>query len=90
MTDDPTSIVLRGYDIIAETYLERYGRSAVRDRWLGVLTSLRCSILAVVPVSPWRGSWRLAVLALSASRHRLGRFNWPVTMCLKRSFFKQM
>lgn len=34
MTDNPKSLVTSGYDIIAEAYLERYGRSEVRDRWL--------------------------------------------------------
>jgi SAM-dependent methyltransferase len=37
MTDDPKSIVATGYDLIAESYLERYGRSLVRDQWLGKL-----------------------------------------------------
>jgi SAM-dependent methyltransferase len=40
MTDDPKSIVAIGYDLIAEGYLERYGRSQVRDQWLGKLISL--------------------------------------------------
>jgi SAM-dependent methyltransferase len=30
----------RGYDLIAEGYLERYGRSLVRDQWLGKLITL--------------------------------------------------
>ena len=37
MTDDPKALVAVGYDAIAETYLERYGRSKVRDYWLGEL-----------------------------------------------------
>ena len=37
MTDDPKALVAVGYDAIAETYLERYGRSTVRDCWLGEL-----------------------------------------------------
>jgi hypothetical protein len=37
MTDDPKSIVATGYDLIAEGYLERYGRSLVRKQWLGKL-----------------------------------------------------
>jgi SAM-dependent methyltransferase len=40
MTDDPKSIVATGYDLIAEGYLERYGRSLVRDQWLGKLITL--------------------------------------------------
>jgi hypothetical protein len=56
MTDDPKSIVATRYDLIAEGYLERYGRSQVRDQWLGqlitplpanlvfsILLRLRCS-----------------------------------------------
>src|ERR1051325_683674 len=34
MTGDPKALVATGYDVIAETYLERYGRSKVRDYWL--------------------------------------------------------
>jgi hypothetical protein len=34
---DPKTIVAHGYDVIAETYLDRHGRSVVRDRWLGEL-----------------------------------------------------
>jgi 2-polyprenyl-3-methyl-5-hydroxy-6-metoxy-1,4-benzoquinol methylase len=34
MTRDPKSVVAHGYDVMAETYLERHGRSAVRDHWL--------------------------------------------------------
>jgi SAM-dependent methyltransferase len=34
---DPKSIVSRGYDIVAESYLERFGRSQVRDRWMNEL-----------------------------------------------------
>lgn len=34
MTRDPKAVVAHGYDVMAETYLERHGRSAVRDRWL--------------------------------------------------------
>jgi len=37
MTDDPKALVAAGYDAIAENYLERYGRSKVRDYWLGEL-----------------------------------------------------
>jgi 2-polyprenyl-3-methyl-5-hydroxy-6-metoxy-1,4-benzoquinol methylase len=37
MADDPKSLVARGYDILAHAYLERYGRSRIRDRWLGEL-----------------------------------------------------
>lgn len=39
MPDNSKSLVASGYDIIAETYLERYGRSAVRDRWLRELVT---------------------------------------------------
>jgi cyclopropane fatty-acyl-phospholipid synthase-like methyltransferase len=35
MTRDPKSVVAHGYDVIAGTYFDRYGRSGVRDRWLG-------------------------------------------------------
>jgi SAM-dependent methyltransferase len=37
MTRNPKSVVARGYDILAATYLERYGHSRVRDRWLDEL-----------------------------------------------------
>ena len=40
MTDDPKSIVATGYDLIAEGYVERYGRSSVRDQWLARLIAL--------------------------------------------------
>jgi 2-polyprenyl-3-methyl-5-hydroxy-6-metoxy-1,4-benzoquinol methylase len=35
MTRDPKAVVAHGYDVIGETYWERYGRSIVRDRWVG-------------------------------------------------------
>ena len=34
MTVDPKALVARGYDRIADVYLERYGVSSVRERWL--------------------------------------------------------
>jgi 2-polyprenyl-3-methyl-5-hydroxy-6-metoxy-1,4-benzoquinol methylase len=37
MATDPKLLVAAGYDQIAATYLERYGRSQVRERWLGEL-----------------------------------------------------
>jgi SAM-dependent methyltransferase len=37
MTDDAKSLVSCAYDAIALDYLERFGRSFVRDRWLGEL-----------------------------------------------------
>ncbi len=33
-------MVAHGYDIVAEAYLKQYGRSIVRDRWLGQLLAL--------------------------------------------------
>lgn len=41
----PNSVVARGYDVIATPYLERFGRSAVRKRWLAEVT-------ARLPASP--------------------------------------
>jgi SAM-dependent methyltransferase len=38
--DDAKLLVARGYDTIAEVYLERYARSQVRDRWLMELIAL--------------------------------------------------
>lgn len=40
MTRDPQSVVARGYDRMAATYQERFGRSEVRDRWLKHLIAL--------------------------------------------------
>jgi SAM-dependent methyltransferase len=40
MIDGPKSLVARGYDLIAEAYLERYADSAVRDYWLRKLIAL--------------------------------------------------
>jgi SAM-dependent methyltransferase len=40
MIDGPKSLVASGYDLIAEAYLERYGRSAVRDDRLRKLIAL--------------------------------------------------
>lgn len=40
MTDDPKSLVANGYDMIADAYLQRYARSAVRDYWLRELIML--------------------------------------------------
>jgi SAM-dependent methyltransferase len=40
MADDPKALVATGYDAIAEIYLEQFGHSKVRDRWLGELVAL--------------------------------------------------
>jgi SAM-dependent methyltransferase len=40
MTNDPISLVARGYDLMAETYLARFERSEVRDSWLKQLIAL--------------------------------------------------
>jgi hypothetical protein len=53
MTDDPKLLVARGYDCIAEVYLERYARSQVRDRWLEELVAL----LRVGPIDDSREDW---------------------------------
>ncbi len=37
MTSGPKEMVARGYDKVAEVYLDRFSRSVVRDRWLGHL-----------------------------------------------------
>lgn len=37
MTNDPKRLVLAGYDDIADAYLERFGVSTVRQKWLGRL-----------------------------------------------------
>src|SRR5262245_37910355 len=34
MTRDPKSVVAHGYNVVAGPYLERHGKSVVRDRWL--------------------------------------------------------
>ena len=39
MANDPKALVAAGYDVIAEAYLKRYGRSTVRDYWLNELTA---------------------------------------------------
>ncbi|HEV7371225.1 class I SAM-dependent methyltransferase [Arenibaculum sp.] len=40
MKSDPKILVSNGYDRMAETYLARFGRSIVRDRWLAALAAL--------------------------------------------------
>jgi 2-polyprenyl-3-methyl-5-hydroxy-6-metoxy-1,4-benzoquinol methylase len=40
MSNDPKALVAAGYDAIASTYVERYGRSKVRDSWLTELIAL--------------------------------------------------
>lgn len=37
MSDDPKRLVATGYDMIADTYLEIFGASSVRSKWLRVL-----------------------------------------------------
>lgn len=37
MSHDPKRIVISGYDVVADAYLERFGVSAVRQKWLGRL-----------------------------------------------------
>ena len=39
MTEDSGRVVARGYDLIADAYLERFGTSAVRQRWLDRLVA---------------------------------------------------
>jgi SAM-dependent methyltransferase len=38
MIDNPQRLVAAGYDDVADIYLERFGVSAVRRKWLGRLT----------------------------------------------------
>lgn len=38
MIDDPRHLVAKGYDAVADAYLERFGLSAVRQKWLDRLT----------------------------------------------------
>jgi SAM-dependent methyltransferase len=38
MINDPQRLVAAGYDDVADAYLERFGVSAVRQKWLGRLT----------------------------------------------------
>jgi SAM-dependent methyltransferase len=40
MNDDPKSLVAAGYDVIAEGYMARFGRSQVCDQWLKKLIAL--------------------------------------------------
>ena len=70
----PKSVVARGYDAIAATYLERFGRSAVRERWLA-------EMMAFCPVRPacWTSAaarthpWHVNSLNTVPRRwHRLG------------------
>ncbi len=37
MKDDPKCLVAAGYDEVADAYLERFGASVVRDKWVGRL-----------------------------------------------------
>lgn len=37
MTNDPKHLVATGYDNIADVYLERFGVSTIREKWLGRL-----------------------------------------------------
>ena len=37
MTNDMHQVVAAGYDAVADTYLERFGVSTVRQRWLSRL-----------------------------------------------------
>ena len=85
--DDRKSIVARGYDIVAEAYLERFGRSQVRDRWTNELIKrlpeharvldLGCG--AGVPVALRLTEHGLHVLGIDISIHQieLARINVP-------------
>src|SRR5215475_6517906 len=93
MIEDPKSLVARGYDTIADAYLERYARSAVRDHWLGKLITLLSKDARVLDLGCGAGipvARELAALGfpVSALTARPGRFNWSEPMCPQPSSFK--
>lgn len=87
MTRDPKAVVAHGYDVMAEAYLERHGRSVVRDRWLDVMIArlpeaarvldLGCG--AGVPVAYRLAEQGFGVVGIDASARQieLARRNVP-------------
>lgn len=47
MTNDPKHLVAAGYDNVADAYLERFGASAVREKWL-------CRLIEGLPLAGGR------------------------------------
>jgi len=81
MTDDPQSIVATGYDLIAEAYPEQYGRSLIRDKWLGKLITLLLTKYRVLDLGcgsgvPLRASWRDVDMTWSGSMGLRAKCHW--------------
>jgi SAM-dependent methyltransferase len=93
MIDSSKFLVANGYDLIAEVYLERYARSAVRDHWLRKLIALlpqRARILdlgcgAGIPVARELAALGFQVLGVdgSARQIELARANAPTAEFLQ-------
>ena len=87
MTSDPKSLVASGYDLMAEAYLQRHGRSEVRSHWLRELIGLlpgQTRVLdlgcgAGVPVARelTAGGFQVVGVDLSARQIELARRNVP-------------
>jgi SAM-dependent methyltransferase len=87
MSENPKLLVARGYDTVAERYLERYAQSQVRDRWLEELVGLlprKAHVLdlgcgAGIPVARELTTRGFAVVGVdgSARQIELARSNVP-------------
>jgi 2-polyprenyl-3-methyl-5-hydroxy-6-metoxy-1,4-benzoquinol methylase len=85
--DDAKSVVAAGYDIVAEAYLARHGRSQVRDRWIDELIArlpVQARVLdlgcgAGVPVARRLAERGFHVLGIDISIRQIGlaRINVP-------------
>jgi SAM-dependent methyltransferase len=93
MAIDPKSLVANGYDFIAETYLQRYVRSAVRDHWFGELIALLPEGSAVLDLGCGAGipvaddlagrGFRVVGVDNSARQIELARRNVPTAKFFK-------
>jgi SAM-dependent methyltransferase len=92
MIDSPKSLVANGYDRIADAYLERYARSAVRDHWLGELIMLLPKAARVldlgcgagIPVARELAAGGFSVVGVDGSTRQieLARINVPAAKFL--------
>jgi SAM-dependent methyltransferase len=99
MINDPQRLVAAGYDDVADAYLERFGVSAVRRKWLGRLTdrlpSARGRVLdlgcgAGIPVARDLAALGHSVIGVDGSAEQIvrARRNVPEAVFIKADMCK--
>lgn len=85
MTPSPKDVVAKGYDEIADVYLDRFSSSVVREAWLNELVAALPARSAILELGcgaggPGCGAARLA----GASRHWGGQFSRQIEIARER------